>query len=289
MTERPVLGIDIGGSGIKGAPVDLGTGDFATDRLRIPTPKKATPKRIGAVVAEIVEHFADQIGPGPIGITIPAVVAHGVTRTAANIDAKWIGFEAEKMFEDLLGRNVVLLNDADAAGLAETHYGAAKGHPGLVLLTTLGTGIGSALVHRGVLIPNSELGHLQIDGKDAETQASAGVKDRLGLSYKQWIPRIERYYQTVEALLWPDLIVVGGGISRDADKFLPHLHLNTPIVPAQMRNKAGIVGAALMAVSHESHLGDRHLVAVANQRALANANLTLAPTTEAGGDEAATS
>lgn len=268
MTERPVLGIDIGGSGIKGAPVDLAAGRFTTDRLRIPTPKKSNPKNIGGAVAEIVEHFADVIGDGPIGITVPAVVTHGVTRSAANIHKSWIDFEAEKMFEDLLGRKVVMLNDADAAGLAEAHYGAAKGHPGLVLMTTLGTGIGSALVHAGVLIANSEFGHIEIDGKDAEAQASSGVKDKLGLTYKQWIPRIERYYQVLERLIWPDLIVVGGGVSRDADKFLPYLKLNTPIVPAKLRNKAGIIGAAWMAIYRQEHGSDTESVEEANRRAI---------------------
>lgn len=268
MTERPVLGIDIGGSGIKGAPVDLAVGDFATERLRIPTPSASTPANVGAILAEIVAHFAPVTGDGPIGITVPAVVTHGVTRSAANIDPSWIGFEAEETFQDLLGRKVVMLNDADAAGLAEAHYGAAKDHPGLVLMTTLGTGIGTALVHAGVLIANSELGHIEIDGKDAETQASAGVKDRLGLSYKKWIPIIERYYQTVEKLLWPDLIVVGGGISKDADKFLPYLDLTTPIVPAQLRNRAGIIGAAWMAVYREEHAEDVQRVAEANERAM---------------------
>lgn len=268
MTDRPVLGIDIGGSGIKGAPVDLAAGAFAADRLRIPTPKKSTPKNIGGAVAEIVEHFADRIGDGPIGITVPAVVTHGVTRSAANIHKAWIDFEAEKMFEDLLGRKVVMLNDADAAGLAEAHYGAAKGHPGFVLLTTLGTGIGTAIVHAGVLVANSELGHIEIDGKDAETQASSGVKDKLGLTYKQWIPRIEKYYQTVERLLWPDLIVVGGGVSKDADKFLPYLKLNTPIVPAKLRNKAGIIGAAWMAIYRQEHDTDIESVAEANRLAV---------------------
>lgn len=268
MTERPVLGIDIGGSGIKGAPVDLAVGDFAVERLRIPTPAASTPKNVGAILTEIVSHFESLTGDGPIGITVPAVVTHGVTRSAANIDKSWIGFEAEKTYQDLLGRKVVMLNDADAAGLAEAHYGAAKDHPGLVLMTTLGTGIGTALVHAGVLIANSELGHIEINGKDAETQASSGVKDKLGLSYKKWIPIIEQYYQTVEKLLWPDLIVVGGGISRDADKFLPQLDLTTPIVPAQLRNRAGIIGAAWMAVYRDGHAEDVQRVAEANERAM---------------------
>lgn len=246
--DRPVLGIDIGGSGIKGAPVDLKTGEFTTDRLRIDTPQASTPANVAKVVGDIVSHFSDTIGDGPIGVTIPAVVTHGQTRSAANIDKSWIDAEAEKIFEDHLGRDIYLVNDADAAGVAEVHYGAAKGNPGLVLMTTLGTGIGSAILYRGVLVPNSELGHLEIDGHDAETQAASSVKDKLGLSYKQYVPRVQRYYERLEALFWPDLIVVGGGISKKADKFLPHLKLKSTIVPAQLLNTAGIVGAAWMAV-----------------------------------------
>jgi polyphosphate glucokinase len=253
MTERPVLGIDIGGTGIKGAPVNLDTGEFSTDRLRIATPKKSTPQNVAEVVAEIVEHFLPIIGDGPIGITIPAVVTHGQTRSAANIDKSWIDCQAEKIFEDKLGRDIYLMNDADAAGVAEVHYGAAKGHPGLVLLTTLGTGIGSALVYRGVLIPNSELGHLEIDGHDAESRAAASVKEKQGMSYDEYVPRLQRYYERVEALFWPDLIVVGGGVSKKADKFLPKLKLKTEIVPAKLLNSAGIVGAAWLAVDRQAH------------------------------------
>ena len=245
--NKPVLGIDIGGSGIKGAPVDLATGELTTDRLKIATPEKSTPKNVAAVVGEIVEHFADQIGDGPLGVTIPAVVTHGRTRSAANIDKSWIDAEAEKIFEDHLGREIMLVNDADAAGMAEVRYGAAKDHPGLVVLTTLGTGIGTAIVYRGVLIPNSELGHLEVDGYDAETRAASSARDREGLSFKEWAVRLQRYYERLEALLWPDLIVVGGGVSRKADKFLPLLKLKSEIVPAKLQNTAGIVGAAWLA------------------------------------------
>lgn len=253
MTERPVLGIDIGGSGIKGAPVNLETGELAQKRLRIETPKKSTPENVAKVVGEIVAHFADTIGDGPIGITIPAVVTHGRTRSAANIDKAWIDCDAEKIFEDQLGRNILLVNDADAAGVAEAHYGAAKGHPGLVLMTTLGTGIGSAIIHRGVLVPNSELGHLEIDGHDAETQAAASVKDKLGISYEKYAVRLQRYYEVVEQLFWPDLIIIGGGVSKDSKKFLHLLKLNTEIIPAQLLNQAGIVGAAWLAMDRSEH------------------------------------
>src|SRR5918995_2024520 len=245
--NKPVLGIDIGGSGIKGAPVDLSTGEMITDRLKIATPEKSTPKNVAAVVGEIVDHFSDQIGDGPLGVTIPAVVTHGRTRSAANIDKSWIDAEAEKIFEDHLGRDILLVNDADAAGVAEVRYGAAKDHPGLVVLTTLGTGIGTAIVYRGVLIPNSELGHIEVDGHDAETRAASSAKEREDLSYKEWAVRLQRYYERLEALLWPDLIVVGGGVSRKSDKFLPLLKLKSEIVPAKLQNTAGIVGAAWLA------------------------------------------
>src|SRR5215207_1867409 len=184
--SAPVLGIDIGGSGIKGAPVDLATGEFTAKRLRITTPQKSTPKNVAEVVAEIVDSFAGIIGDGPLGVTIPAVVTHGKTRSAANIDKSWIDAEAEKIFEDHLGRDIMLVNDADAAGMAEVRYGAAKDHPGLVVLTTLGTGIGTAIIYRGVLIPNSELGHIEVDGYDAEARAASSAKDREDLSYKVW-------------------------------------------------------------------------------------------------------
>ena len=253
MTNQPVLGIDIGGSGIKGAVVDLDAGDFATDRLRIPTPAESTPANVADVVAEIVEAFADKIGNGPIGITIPAVVTHGMTRSAANIHPSWIDAPAARIFENRLGRPIVLVNDADAAGIAEVKFGAAKDHPGLVLVTTLGTGIGSALIYRGVLVPNTELGHLEIDGHDAETQAAASVRTNLGLSYSEYIPRLQRFYERLEPLFWPDLMVVGGGISKNADKFLPYLRLKSPIVAAQLRNRAGIIGAAWLAVEAQSN------------------------------------
>jgi polyphosphate glucokinase len=251
--STPVLGIDIGGSGIKGAPVDLATGDFTHKRLRITTPQKSTPRNVADVVAEIVENFSDVIGDGPIGVTIPAVVTHGKTRTAANIDKSWIDADAEKIFEKRLGRDILLVNDADAAGIAEVHYGAAKGHPGLVIMATLGTGIGTAIVYRGVLIPNSELGHLEVDGQDAETRAAASVKERHGMSFKEWIPRLQRYLDVLEALLWPDLIVIGGGISKNSDKFIPKLKLNAEVVPAKLLNTAGIVGAAWLAADRQIH------------------------------------
>lgn len=245
----PVLGIDIGGSGIKGAPVDLTTGTLTADRLRIVTPKKATPEACADVVAKIVKKFAGQIGDGPIGLTIPAPVVHGVVTLMANLDQAWVGVNVDELLSERLGRKVVVVNDADAAGLAEVKFGAAKDNPGLVIVTTLGTGIGSALINQGVLVPNTELGHLEIEGFDAETRASASAKAREKLSYKRWARRLQTYYSTLEKLFWPDLLVVGGGVSKSHDQFLPLLDLNTPIVPAQLLNQAGIVGAAVFATA----------------------------------------
>ncbi|WP_353510144.1 polyphosphate--glucose phosphotransferase [Intrasporangium sp.] len=242
------LGIDVGGSGIKGAPVDLKKGEFTKSRLKIATPQPATPEAVAQVVDEIVDEFEKETGGSPIGVTVPAVVIRGTVLSAANIAPSWINTDAEALIKEHTGRSVTVLNDADAAGIAELHYGAAKGEHGLVILTTLGTGIGSALIHDGRLIPNSELGHLEIDGYDAEDRAASSVKDNEGLSWDEWIERLQRYYETIEALFSPDLIVVGGGVSRDSDKFLPKLRLRAPIVPAELRNKAGIIGAAHRAV-----------------------------------------
>lgn len=241
------LGIDVGGSGIKGAPVDLDKGDFAKDRLRIDTPHPATPDAVANVVDQVVDHFEEETGASPIGITLPAVVIRGTVLSAANIDPAWLNTDAATLIEEHTGRAVTVLNDADAAGLAELHYGAAKGERGLVLLTTLGTGIGSALIYHGRLVPNSELGHLEMDGHDAETLAAASVKVREDLSWEAYIERLQRYYSMIERLFSPDLIVVGGGISRNADQFLPQLKLRATIVPAKLRNRAGIVGAARLA------------------------------------------
>ena len=247
-----VLGIDIGGTGVKGAPVDLRTGELAADRVRITTPQPATPESVADVVEEIAGKFTDTLGDSTIGIAIPAVCQRGVARSAANIDPSWVDVDVDALFTKRLGRPVHVVNDADAAGIAEARYGAAFDVPGLVILTTLGTGIGSALILDGQLIPNSELGHLEIDGYDAEKRAAQSAKKREELSYPQWAERLQRYYGHVEGLLWPDLFVVGGGISKSSEKFLPLLSLRTPIVPARLRNTAGIVGAAWLAREHGS-------------------------------------
>ena len=242
------LGIDVGGSGIKGATVDLASGELTAERLRIETPQPSTPDAVAGVIAEVAKHFSGELDKdGPIGVTMPSVVTQGVVRTAANIDKSWIGADADNMFTERLGRAVHVVNDADAAGIAEARFGAARSTKGLVVVTTLGTGIGTALLFNGQLIPNSELGHLEVDGHDAETRAASSARENEDLSWQQWAERLQRYYSAIEDLLWPALIVVGGGVSKKADKFLPLLHLRAPIVAAQLRNEAGIIGAAVLA------------------------------------------
>ena len=239
------FGIDFGGSGIKGAPVDLASGEFAAERERIPTPQPSTPDAVARVLVDLLDRFPPSAAA--VGITVPGVVRQGVVSSAANIDAAWIGTDADALFTAATGRDVHVVNDADAAGLAEVRYGAARGRQGLVIVTTLGTGIGSAIVHDGVLVPNSELGHLEIEGHNAESRAANSAREREDLSMEEWAGRLESYYRTLEMLFSPDLFVVGGGISKQSDEFLPLLRLDTEIVPAQLRNKAGIVGAALYA------------------------------------------
>ncbi|TBN56862.1 ROK family protein [Glaciihabitans arcticus] len=241
------LGIDIGGTGIKGALVDTRTGELLTDRVKIPTPDGGEPQDIVNTVIKLIEKLGGVDKDVPVGVCFPAIVIGGKTMSAANVSKKWIGLEAEKLFEKGLGRNIHFVNDADAAGVAEQRFGAAKGVKGLVILTTLGTGIGSALIYDGVLVPNSELGHLEMGGKDAERQASFAAKERHDLSYKQWAERLQKYYSMVEFLFSPDLLIVGGGISKHHEEFLPLLELNAPIIPAELRNNAGILGAAALA------------------------------------------
>jgi polyphosphate glucokinase len=245
------VGVDIGGTGIKGAIVDLEHGVLQSDRIKVPTPKGAEPND----VLEAVKQVLDTLGVSDdhdvhLGVAFPAIVKGGRTLSAANVSKKWIGFEAEKFFEDGLGRDIHFANDADVAGVAEVRYGAARGHDGLVLLTTLGTGIGSALIYNGVLVPNTELGHVQRakEKGDAETWAAYSAMEREQLSWEQWGERLQWYYSYIEFLFSPDLFIVGGGVSKHADKFLPLLKLDTPIVAAVHRNNAGIIGAASLAL-----------------------------------------
>ena len=246
------IGIDFGGSGIKAAPVDLRTGEFSAERERVPTPEPSTPGAVAQVMARLLERF--EAHDSAVGVTIPGVVRPGgVVGSAANIDAGWIGTDADALLSDVLGREVHVANDADAAGVAEAHYGAARGRRGLVIVTTLGTGIGSALLYDGVLVPNSELGHLEIEGHDAESRAANSARKTEDLSWEEWAERLTTYYRTLERLFSPDLLVVGGGVSKYAPEFLPLVDIETEIVSAELRNTAGIVGAAVLA--HEAHPG----------------------------------
>jgi polyphosphate glucokinase len=239
-----VLGIDVGGSGIKGAPVDLAAGRLALERHKILTPRPATPEAIAAAIAAIVLEFD---APGRVGVAVPAVVKNGIARTAANIDPAWIGCDIGGLLRARLDRPVVVLNDADAAGLAEMRFGAGRDRRGTVIMLTLGTGIGSAVFVDGVLVPNTEFGHLDIGGIVAERRASALVRKNEGLSWEKWAGRLSRVLVAIEGLLWPDLFIIGGGVSRRHEKFVPLLQCGTPVVPATLTNDAGIVGAALAA------------------------------------------
>lgn len=239
-----VLGIDVGGSGIKGAPVDTKTGKLLAERVRIKTPKNAEPEPVAEVVAEIVKSFEWK---GPVGIGFPAPVKSGITLMAANISDKWVGTNADELFTKVTGCDCTMINDADAAGLAEMKFGAGKGQPGTVIMVTLGTGIGSAIFHRGNLLPNTEFGHLEIKGEEGEQRASDAARQRDGLSWKKYAKRLNKYLTAMERLFWPDLFIIGGGISKESEKYIPLLKIETPVIPAQFLNEAGIVGAALAA------------------------------------------
>ncbi|MEZ7003809.1 polyphosphate--glucose phosphotransferase [Streptomyces sp. AD55] len=242
-----IFGVDIGGSGIKGAPVDLDRGDLARERHKVLTPSPATPDGVADGVRQVVEHFG---WTGPVGLTFPGVVTDGATvLTAANVDKGWVGTDARALFRERLGGlDVTVVNDADAAGVAEMHFGAGRGRRGTVVLLTFGTGIGSAVFHDCLLVPNTELGHLELDGHEAEKRASGKAKDDHDLSWEQWGHRVRRYLAHVEMLFSPELFILGGGVSRKAHKFLPHLDgVRAEIVPARLQNNAGIVGAAMRA------------------------------------------
>jgi polyphosphate glucokinase len=238
------FGVDIGGSGIKGCLVDLDKGQLIGERVRIDTPQPSRPEPVYRVVADIVGQFEWE---GNVGVTFPGVMKHGVMYTAANVDKSWIGTDVDAGVSALIPGPVTTLNDADAAGIAEMRYGAGRDKDGVVLMLTFGTGIGSALFSDGHLVPNTEFGHIQVDGEDGERRASAAVKDREDLSYPDWAERVDRYLDVLEAGLWPDLIIVGGGVSKKAHKWVPLLSTRTPVVPAELQNDAGIVGAALAA------------------------------------------
>lgn len=244
-TENLGLGVDVGGSGIKGAIVDLGSGEFHTERVKIATPQPATPDAVADVVADIVR----QLGwDGPVGIALPSVIQHQTARTAANIDDSWIGTDVQELFASRLDqRSVTALNDADAAGLAEVAFGEARAQQGAVIFLTFGTGIGSAFFTEGKLFPNTELGHLLIDGTEAEHLASSAVRDKLELSYTDWAKRVDVVLHEFDRLFNPSAFIVGGGISRKAERWVPKLSVEVPVIPARLRNRAGIVGAAMAA------------------------------------------
>jgi polyphosphate glucokinase len=244
---KKAIGIDIGGTGIKGAIVDVKNGLLIGERVRYETPEGGHPQDIAVVVAKIVRDLKPSRATLPVGVCFPAVVQHGRTMSAANVSKEWIGLDADGLFENTLKRHVHVLNDADAAGVAEVKFGAAKKRKGLVIMTTLGTGIGTALFMNGELVPNAELGHLEIDGVDYETKASFAAKERENLSFDEWARKLQKYYSTLERLFSPDLIVVGGGVSKQWEEFLPKLDLSCEIVPALKRNNAGILGAAALA------------------------------------------
>lgn len=235
------LGIDIGGSGIKGAVVNVSSGELISERLRLATPQPATPEAVAQVVAEMVQTFGWQ---GAIGCGFPAVISNGVAKSAANIDESWIDCNVETLLTQATGCRCTVLNDADAAGLAEMRFGSGRGRSGTVLALTFGTGIGSALFFNGMLYPNSELGHLRLKSGIAERYASAKIREKEELSWKAWSRRLNKFFTQVERLFSPELIIVGGGVSRKHEKFFPHLKVQAELLPAQLRNRAGIVGAA---------------------------------------------
>ena len=244
MAPGLVVGVDIGGTGIKAAPVDIATGKLAAERIRVPTPSPATPQAVAQVVGEVLDRIDTG---GPVGLAVPAVVRGRVIETASYIDRTWIGVDAVDFFSRVTGRPVAVMNDADAAGIAEVRFGSGRGHAGVVAMITLGTGIGSALFVDGVLVPNSELGHLPLHDGVAEQWAAESVREREDLSWPEYADRLQTYLELVQRVLWPQLIIIGGGISNVADKFLPQIELRTPMVPAQLLNHAGIIGAALHA------------------------------------------
>ena len=251
------LGIDFGGTGIKAALIDLGTGELASKRVRMNTPRPSTPEAVAQTVAKIITivgrdlRIPDNI---PVGLGLPGVVKHGQVMTAANIDKAWVGLNADEVIGAALERRVFAMNDADAAGLAEVRLGAGRDSTGTVLLLTVGTGIGSGLFVDGRLVPNTELGHIEVNGRDAETRMSGAARERRRLRWKTWATEFNEYLAHLEAYLWPDLIILGGGVSKVVDKYRESLKSRAPIVVAHFRNTSGIVGAALNAADHVGDL-----------------------------------
>lgn len=251
--SKKAFGIDIGGSGIKGAPVDLSTGELLADRVRIATPQPSTPDAVADTVAELIASF-DIEDDMPIGVTFPAVIQAGVAKTAANVDKSWIGTDVDALLTERTGHDVFVVNDADAAGIAEMKFGAGKGSSGVVMVITLGTGVGSATFVDGTLVPNTELGHLLLHGDSAEKYMASSIREKEELDWETWAGRLQEYFSHVEFLFSPTRIIVGGGVSKKHQKFLPLLDLTTEIVPAKLRNEAGIVGAAALARREQKSL-----------------------------------
>lgn len=250
LAGRLAIGVDIGGSGIKAAIVDVATGELRGERVRLKTPQPSTPERCIAMVRQIVQTITagmDLDPAAPIGVGIPGVTIDGIVLTATNIHHDWLGFDASRAVGKALGRPGFIVNDADAAGLAEMRFGAGRGRAGTVLVVTLGTGVGTALFRNGALVPNTELGHIEVRGKDAEQRASAAARTRRRLSWEKWAGEVDEFLARVDRLVWPDLIIIGGGVSKEAGRFIPRLTVRPPVVAAELRNEAGIVGAALVA------------------------------------------
>jgi polyphosphate glucokinase len=258
MANHIAIGVDVGGSGIKAAAVDLESGEFASDRVRVPTPDPSTPKAVIDTIADLIRQAhedPDVPNDAPIGIGIPTVVLDGISRLASNIDQGWIAFPVVDEMSKALGRPVTVLNDADAAGIAEMRFGAGRGRSGTVLVLTLGTGVGSALFVDGHLVPNTEFGQLEIRGKPAEKRSAAGIRTKQGLSWKEWAVHLDEHLDRIDQLVWPSIVILGGGVSKRAEKFLPRLTSRVPVTPAELLNDAGIVGAALAAAAASKPAG----------------------------------
>ncbi len=248
---RLAFGVDVGGSGIKAAIVDIDTGEMRSERLRVPTPRPSTPDKVGSSIGRLIRRLAKATtvpADAPVGVGLPGVAIGGRLKTAANIDAAWVDYPIAEKLSKSLKRRVEVVNDADAAGIAEMRFGVGAGKPGTVIFLTLGTGVGSGVFVDGVLVPNTEFGQMEIRGRPAERRSASAARSRRGLSWKAWAQDLDEHLQRIEDLMWPRLFILGGGVSKNADKFVPRLTARTPVVPAELRNDAGIVGAAIVAV-----------------------------------------